>query len=191
MRIRYLLISIIFLVTYEVNYSQNVDNKFMEGAKNVIRLKSDSFPELPKKIREYLSQNGFTVPQIFDLKKPHNVIFGEYFEKGTKDWAVLASKNLKSRIIVFRKGNVDLNSIVELEEYDDIVFIQGIDTERVGYSRCISTVDKNYIFTHYEWSGGFKPPKIDHNGIDDAFVEKGSTILYYYKGEWFHLTGAD
>jgi hypothetical protein len=33
--------------------------------------------------------------------------------------------------------------------------------------------------------------RIDHNGIDDAFLEKASITWYWYKGRWMQLQGAD
>jgi hypothetical protein len=36
-----------------------------------------------------------------------------------------------------------------------------------------------------------KPPRIDHKGIDDAFVGKASEVHYYYRGKWLELQGAD
>jgi hypothetical protein len=44
---------------------------------------------------------------------------------------------------------------------------------------------------HYRAYGGPKPPNIDHQGIDDAFIEKASTTHYFHQGKWLKLTGAD
>ena len=59
------------------------------------------------------------------------------------------------------------------------------------YSREIASVGRAYILQHYQAYGGTKPPPIDHQGINDAFVEKGSVVLYFYRQEWLRLTGAD
>jgi hypothetical protein len=32
---------------------------------------------------------------------------------------------------------------------------------------------------------------MNHQGIDDAFLEKASVTYYYYRGKWLQLTGAD
>lgn len=37
---------------------------------------------------------------------------------------------------------------------------------------------------------GVLPPKIEHQGIDDAFLEKGSEIYYYDQRKWLKLPGA-
>jgi hypothetical protein len=44
---------------------------------------------------------------------------------------------------------------------------------------------------HYLGYGGPKPPPMNHQGIDDAFLEKASVTYYYYRGKWLQLTGAD
>jgi len=40
----------------------------------------------------------------------------------------------------------------------------------------ISAVDRKFILRHYRAYGGPNPPPIDHNGIDDSFLEKASVI---------------
>jgi len=55
----------------------------------------------------------------------------------------------------------------------------------------ISAVDRKFILRHYRAYGGPNPPPIDHNGIDDSFLEKASVIWYRYHGKWITLKGAD
>ena len=38
---------------------------------------------------------------------------------------------------------------------------------------------------------GPEPPPIDHQGINYAFIEKASVVLYWYEGQWLCLQGAD
>jgi hypothetical protein len=61
----------------------------------------------------------------------------------------------------------------------------------IGFSRYISTVDKQYIASHYRAYGGRKPPVITHHGISDAFLGKASTVHYRHRGKWLELQGAD
>jgi hypothetical protein len=39
--------------------------------------------------------------------------------------------------------------------------------------------------------GGPASPPLDHDGIDDSFLEKGSSVWYWYRGQWLELQGAD
>ncbi|MGB7211371.1 MAG: hypothetical protein WBC97_01980 [Gemmatimonadales bacterium] len=38
---------------------------------------------------------------------------------------------------------------------------------------------------------GPTPPRPLHDGIDDAFAGKGSVVLYWHRGVWVKLLGAD
>jgi len=55
----------------------------------------------------------------------------------------------------------------------------------------ITPVGKDFIMRHYRAYGGPKPPPIDHQGIDCDICQKASTTLYFYRGRWLTLTGAD
>jgi hypothetical protein len=130
-----------------------------------------------------------TIPQPSEDGPARNVIRGEFFHRGQKGWAVLCSSGGKSSILVFRNSYDSRPD--EIAESADKRFI--IDTWRGGkvYSREISTVGKEFILRHFLTYGGPKPPLIDHDGIDDAFLEKASTTWYWRNGEWMHLQGAD
>jgi hypothetical protein len=47
------------------------------------------------------------------------------------------------------------------------------------------------IIRHPMAYGGPKPPPIDHQGVDDEFIEKASSTWYFRGGKWLTLTGAD
>jgi hypothetical protein len=74
---------------------------------------------------------------------------------------------------------------------EDRNFLQGITANEIGFSRGITPVRKDFIMRHYDAYGGLKPPPIDHQGIDDAFIEKASVTWYFQGGKWLRLTGAD
>lgn len=155
-----------------------------------VRLSPTSFTSLPKKIVKYLSGRGGTIPQTYMTTEPHNVISGEFAKQGQTDWAVLCSRNRKSSIVIFWRGST--NSISELANSPDKSYLQTITGDgTIGFSRAISTVGKDYIKSHYDSYGGPRPPRITHQGINVAFVEKASVVLYFYRGRWLELQGAD
>ena len=131
----------------------------------------------------------FTLQQTPYTKKPHNVIRGDFAKPGQTDWAVLCSVKGVSTILVFWNGSE--RNPAEIAPMEDRNFLQGISTDEIGYSRGISPVGKDFIMRHYEAYGGPKPPPIDHQGIDDAFIEKASVMWYFFGGKWLKLTGAD
>jgi len=90
---------------------------------------------------------------------------------------------------VFWKGSE--RNPAEIGGMEDRIFLQGITADEIGYSRGISAVGNDFIVQHYDAYGGPKPPPIDHQGIDDAFVEKASVVWCFHNGQWLKLTGAD
>lgn len=154
-----------------------------------VRLSPTAFPELSLDIVRALLLRGCTIPQMWGVEKPHNVIRGEFARRGQTDWAALCSRNGKSALLVFWGGAAD--SVAEHPSVPDLSFLQGVGNDDIGYSRVIGIAGRDYILDHYREYGGPKPPPIDHDGIEDAFEGKASAILYFYKGEWHTLTGAD
>jgi hypothetical protein len=169
--------------------SEEQRRQFEKAGREIVRLSPSAFSELPGNLVEALKIRGCTIPQDAFSKKPVNVIHGAFARPGQTDWAVLCSINGVSSILVFWNGSEkDPASIASAEDRN---FLQGITDHRIGYSREISPVGKAFINEHYQAYGGPKPPKIEHQGIDDAFVEKASVVFYYYGGKWLQLTGSD
>jgi hypothetical protein len=118
------------------------------------------------------------------------VIRGQFARSGQFDWAVLCSRNRVSAILVFWNGST--KSVAEIARSDDKGFLQTIDGDgKIGFSRAIDIVGEKYILEHYRAYGGVKPPKARHQGINDAFVEKASTVHFFYRKRWLKLQGAD
>ena len=74
---------------------------------------------------------------------------------------------------------------------EDKFFAQSYGNGQFGYVRGIDAVGRDFIMRHYEASGGPKPPPIDHQGVEDVFIEKASVVWYFYQGQWLKLTGVD
>jgi hypothetical protein len=155
----------------------------------IVRLSPDAFPELPAGVLHELQRRRCTIPQTGLKKQPHNVIKGEFAKPGETDWVVLCSVNGFSSILVFR--NSSGNNPAEIAPFEDRIFLQGISPDRIAYSRAIAPVGRDFIMQHFNAYGGPKPPSIDHQGIDDAFLEKASSVWYFDEGKWLKLTGSD
>ena len=74
---------------------------------------------------------------------------------------------------------------------EDRNFLQTITATDPGFSRGIRPVGKDFIMWHHDAYSGPRPPPIDHQGIDDAFLEQASVVWYFHQGKWLKLTGAD
>jgi hypothetical protein len=155
-----------------------------------VRLPPATFSQLPKNIVAYLKAQKCSIPQAFSEPTPHNVIRGQFARSGQFDWAVICSRMRVSAILVFWNGST--KSVAEIARSDDKHYLQRINgDEEIGFSRVIGVVGKKYILDHYRAYGGVKPPKSKHQGINDAFVEKASSVHYFYRRRWLELQGAD
>jgi hypothetical protein len=105
------------------------------------------------------------------------------------DWAVLCSRERTSTILVFRAGST--SDVAELASHRDADFLQLTYAGRPGFSRELSVAEPANIRRHFDAYGGPQLPPLDHDGIDDAFLEKGSVVHYWHEGRWLQLQGAD
>lgn len=185
------LLRIIFLVSFLiVAHQANAQDIWQIADEATLRLKSNAFSQLPENIALFLEKRSCTVPQAFGNSTPHNVVRGQFAKSGQFDWAVLCSRNRVSSILVFWNGST--KSVAEIASSNDKDFLQTIDgAGNVGFSRAIGVVDKDYILEHSREYGGRKPQQIKHQGINDAFMEKASSVHYFYRKKWFELPGAD
>ena len=167
----------------------DLQRQFDEAERQIVRLPPAAFPELPRKVIRELQRRGCTIPQPPSASKLHNVISGAFAKPGQTDWAALCSVKGVSTILVFWNGS-DKNP-AEIARLEDRIFLQGMAPDQIGYSRAINPIGKEFIVRHYDAYGGPKPPPIDHQGIDDVFLEKASVAWYFYDGKWLKLTGAD
>jgi hypothetical protein len=79
-----------------------------------------------------------------------------------------------------------------INEREDRSYLQMLEQDGAFlYSREIRAVGRDFIIGHYRAYGGPEPPLIDHQGIDDYFLEKASITWYFHEGKWLQLQGAD
>ena len=157
--------------------------------RTVRRLRVEDFPKLPSGVAAVLRSHDCTIPQPNQDGPVRNVIHGEFFGEGQRGWAVLCSSAGRSSILVFRNDNDSKPDEIAESQDDHYLIDSGLGGTL--YSREISTVDREFIVSHYRAYGGAEPPPIDHNGIDDAFLEKASITWYSYNGGWMQLQGQD
>ena len=152
------------------------------------RLPVEAFPELPPAIAGVLRARNCRVPQPSASGAARNVIRGEFFARGEAGWAVLCSVNNSTALLAFRNGHDTHPDIVTTG--DDRSYLE-VNNDSVNYLREITAAGREFIMRHYRAYGGPAPPPIDHQGIDDAFLEKASITWYFHKGKWLRLQGAD
>jgi hypothetical protein len=163
--------------------------RFEVASKAIRSVPIDAFPELPDAFASVLRERGCKVPQASTTGTPRNVIHGDFFVQGQTTWAALCLSGGFSSILVFR-DNLDAHP-EELARSEDKNYLEDFGSSELIYLREITTVDQGIIMGHYRAYGGPEPPPIDHQGIDDSFLEKASITYYWYKGKWLKLQGAD
>lgn len=167
----------------------DLQRTFDLAERRIVRLPPKAFLELPSAVARELERRGCRVPQEAFTKKPHNVVRGEFARPGQTDWAVLCSRDGASTILVFWNGSG--TAPAEIAKAEDRNYLQGISSSLIGFSRGIRAVGREFIMRHYQAYGGPAPPPVEHQGIDDAFIEKASVTHYFHNGKWLQLTGAD
>jgi len=160
-----------------------------EAIGKIRRLPVGAFPKLPTAVAGVLRARNCRVPQPSPDGASSNVIRGEFFAKGEAGWAVFCSANNSTVLLAFHNDRDTNPDTVNTSE--DRIYLQELDGNRIGYSRQITAAGRDFIMRHYRAYGGPAPPPIDHQGIDDAFLEKASITWYFYQGKWLRLQGAD
>jgi hypothetical protein len=150
---------------------------------------ASAFAKLPVEVTVDLQRRGCRIPQLGDIHEKTNVIRGEFAKAGQIDWAVLCSIHGISRILVYWSGSAQ--NPAEIARFGDNNYIEQDALGGVQFQREIEPVGERFIMKHYRAYGGPTPPPIDHQGIDDAFVGKGSFTWYLHGGKWMKLSGAD
>lgn len=160
------------------------------GPPQITSLSPDAFPAIPAAIRSALQRRGCRVPQPFASRAPQGVIRGSFYRPGVVDVAALCMHGDASVILIFR--GADANAVEELQSRPNDGYMQTIDgAGRTGFSRAIAVASPAVIRRQQARYGGPLPKLLDHDGIDDLYVEKASTIWYWQDGKWQPLTGSN
>ena len=155
-----------------------------------MQLPLSAFPDLPAEFVRELA--GCTVPQTYVTPRPHNVVHGTLGSRQQTDWAVLCSRAGESVIRIWWGGPAQCAS--ELQPARNASYLQGIGDGKIGFSRYISTTDSYHNYESESDSAvadGGGTVKLEHDAIEDAFAEKGSTIWLCRNGKWVSFSGAD
>jgi len=156
----------------------------------ILRLKPDAFEVLSPPVRADLERRGCSVPQTYMNGSPHNVVRGRFTSARQLDIALLCSRVHASSILVYPSGA--LVGVRELARQPDRSYLQIVNGDGViGFSRSLSVATPQYIRRQHARYGGPTPPALDHDGIEDGFLEKASVVWYWHQGRWWRLPGAD
>ncbi len=168
--------------------AEHVDNgQLTRGGKqwsySIRTLPPASFPDLPAAVRMELEKRQCMIPQTYQAKAPENVIQGEFYKKGSRDWAVLCSRNATSTLLVF-SGDA-AQGPAELATHKDAEMTQTqLATPTLGFAWGIDTVHPRRIRSLSAGKDSY-----DHDGVEDSLLSHGSSIHYWQDGAWKTLAG--
>lgn len=164
--------------------------RFDSAAKEIRRLPPSAFPELPKAFAAQLERLGCTIPQSAYAGRLGNVIHGSFGARGQDDWAVLCSRNGTSVVLVYWSGPVRCPN--EFGVSEDKYFLQGLGEGQIGFSRGISPARSYHVYPDDSDTASVdRDVALEHDGIEDAFQGKASSIFFCQNGKWVRFGGAD
>lgn len=178
----------VIILSYFTRTDSHAD-EWTNAEKAIRRLKPEEFIEAPAKFRAELESKKCLIPQPYDHSSGQkaNMITGEFSKKGQKDWAALCSRDGKSSIIIYWGGKSSCSD--SIAESTDKGYLQGTGNG-IGYSRQLvpDNVVQPVVRTEEERA---RMPKIDHQGIQDIFVNKAAITHYCRDGNWLEVITSD
>jgi hypothetical protein len=154
---------------------------------SLIRRLSPNEFHLPESISIYLNRERYTIPQTFISYENHNVIVGSFRNREQRDWAVLASRNHSSSILVFWNGSP--SDMSEIALYPDslsirnLIVSESIPEDSIGYIREIKKVSEHIVALTADQSKSISSLLITHDGIENSHWFEMS-IYYNHNGKW-------
>jgi hypothetical protein len=143
-----------------------------------------SFPDLPQPVVAQLMRRGCMIPQSFEAQEPENVIHGAFRAAGSSDWAVLCSAAGSTTLYVFFAG--DFGAPAALRSQPDTEWLGAEPGGSVfGSAWGIATRSAANLRASRQIHGA---ADFDHDGIEDARLERSATIRYWDGNRWLALS---
>jgi hypothetical protein len=142
-----------------------------------------SFPDLPASVAAQLRGRDCMIPQTFEAQAPENVIRGAFRSAGASDWAVLCSVEGSTTLYVFLAGQFD--APLALRSQPDTEWL-GADpgSPIFGSAWGIAVRAAGNLRASRQLHG---LASFDHDGIEDARLERSATVRYLQDGRWLAL----
>jgi hypothetical protein len=136
----------------------------------------ESFPQLPAVVVDVLREKHCMIPQTYEAHEPENVIHGAFEGKGSNDWAALCSVNGTTTLYVFFASQS--GGPVAIRHQQDAEWLGSEQAGVYGSAWGISTRHAEQL------QRTARGAALDHDAIEDSFVEKSSSIHYFQGGDW-------
>jgi hypothetical protein len=146
------------------------------------RLPINAFPDLPGPVADQLNHRQCLIPQSYEAHHPENVVHASLERAGSSDWAVLCSANGKvSLLVFFASAPARPAVLVSAPEKERLQRHDSSGT--LGFDWAIDPASPEDV--HQAQSGmDRKPPRIDHDAIEDITLDRTTVYRFYSKGAW-------
>jgi len=146
-------------------------------------------PQIPRSFARQLTQGGCLVPQPEGVPGLSNVVAGAFAHTGQIDIAVLCM--LKDRVDIRIHWGGSWHCPSSLAVADTKNYFQSNARGGQDFSRALLVATPEQIGQYQDATSSADLPVLEHSGIDDTFVGKGSEIHYCLDGKWVRFDGAD
>jgi hypothetical protein len=144
-----------------------------------------SFPDLPAAVGDQLNRRQCMIPQSFEAQAPENVIHGSFRAAGSDDWAALCSVDGSTTLYVFLGGQFD--APIALRSQPDTAWLgaePGASIFGSGWGIAVRSAATLRASRQMHGAANF-----DHDGIEDARLERSATVRYWEDGKWLAIGG--
>lgn len=143
-----------------------------------------SFPGLPAAVVAQLDQRKCLVPQTYEARAPENVFHGALERKGSDDWAVLCSVNGTTTLYVFFQSQFTAPMALRHQRNTEWLGSEVLGAYGSAWGIALRRPSQ---FPIARSSAFADRSNLDHDGIEDAFIEKSSTTHYFQNRSWITL----
>ena len=157
-----------------------------EVAYRIRLLPLSSFPVLPAAVAGQLEQRKCMIPQTYEARTPENVVKASLERKGSEDWAVLCSVDGATTLYVFFQSQPGVP--MALRNQRDT---EWLGSETAGVYGSAWGISRRGPLQMRVPKGEAAHAAVDHDGIEDTFVERSSTTHYFHDGTWVVLDGSN
>jgi hypothetical protein len=157
------------------------------GAEVIYRIRLlplSSFPGLPAVVVAQLNERKCMVPQTYEAHVPENVFHGALERKGSDDWAVLCSVNGITTLYVFFQSQFTAPMALRHQHNTEWLGSEVLGAYGSAWGIALRHPSQ---FPIARSSAFADRSNLDHDGIEDAFIEKSSTTHYFQNGSWITL----
>jgi hypothetical protein len=152
----------------------------------------ESIQQLPTEVRQDLVKRQCLIPKYKGETENEDVAYtmSHFRSKTSVDYAVVChtpSLKIQNVLVYSRSKGAWTGEVIDTGEFDPAP-----DADKCWVTVGIAT--PKYVVDHAK---AYAPeelkslPPLDHNGVNVELCEKASIVLYFSKGRWIGLQGAD